>query len=435
MEKKNKNEQKNTQSNKKPRFTLGWKLLTIVISLLIIYTGYHVLFGLSESVPTTAAGLVEQNSSVMLEGVIFRNEEPIKTKYQGDMRPYFANGERVSTDSLVAEMYSEFSGEDINGKIEEIKEKIEILERSNVKRITSVVDIEKLKSEIDKLYTSLMLANSNKESYKVKAIQKELTIALNKMRIYRGELKNYNAEIEVLKSELDALYGLFKGEKEYVYAENGGYFYYSCDGYEDALTYEKLSSMTSDSLREILEQTKSNPRINSAYTCKFVYESTWKLVSYCDDATALMLEVGKEYSITLFDIKERELKATLEVMSESQNGSRLLVFSSVDMPEGFDFTRYQSFKLDVSKTEGYRVPKEALQTVVDKESGEEKVGVYILNASVVYFRRVDIIAEGNGYYIVSTLDKSKENYQEYLNINDLIILEPDGMYDGKILTK
>ena len=33
------------------------------------------------------------------------------------------------------------------------------------------------------------------------------------------------------------------------------------------------------------------------------------------------------------------------------------------------------------------------------------------------------------------LDKTKENYYEYLNLNDLIILEPDGMYEGKILTK
>ena len=81
------------------------------------------------------------------------------------------------------------------------------------------------------------------------------------------------------------------------------------------------------------------------------------------------------------------------------------------MPEGFDYTRYQTFKLDVSMIEGYRVPREALVTLVDKKTGEEKVGVYILDASVVHFRRVEIIAEGNGYYIVTKFDKSKENYR------------------------
>ncbi len=435
MEDNNKKAPSKEKKIKKSRFSLMWKILTIAISLLIIYTGYHVFFGLAESLPTTAAGLVEQRSSVMLEGVIFRNEETISTKYQGDMRPYFANGERVSTDSVVAAIYSQYSGDDINSKIEEIKEKIDILERSNVKGLTSIADIERQNDEIDRLYTARMLAISNNENYKVKAIEKELAIALNKMKIYRGEIKNFNADIESLKAELDVLYNSFKGEKEYIFADKGGYFYHSCDGYENSLTYENLSSLTVASLKSLLDQTKHNPIINSAYTCKFVYESTWKLASFCDDAIASALEVGRQYSITLFDVKERELKVTLEEIGESQGGECMLVFSCATMPDGFDYTRYQSFRLDISSISGYRVPKEALLTLVDEESGEEKTGVYIIQGSVAYFRRVEIIAEGNGYYIASELDKSKENYKEYLNINDLIILEPDGVYDGKILSK
>ena len=432
MEKQNISEEK---SANKPRFTLAWKLLTVVISLLIIYTAYHVFFGLSDSVPTTPAGLVTQNSSIMLEGVIFRREEPIATKYQGDMRPYFANGEKVSVDSAVAAVYSEFSGKDINAKIEEIKEKIDILERSNVKGLVSVVDIEKLNAEIDRLYTALMLATEKGVNYKVAAIERELTVCLNKMRIYRGEVKNYKGEIDSLKAELDSLYNSFQGEKEYIFADNGGYFYHSCDGYENILTYEKLDSLTANNLKEILEQTKSNPQTNSEYSCKFVYESTWRLASTCDENTASLLEAGKEYSITLFDVKERVLNVTLEKIGESQNGECVLVFSCATMPEGFDYSRYQSFRIDISSVEGYRVPIEALVTVVDGNTGEEKKGVYVLNASVVSFRRVDIIAKGNGYYIVAKLDKSKENYLEYLNINELIVLTPDGMYDGKILKK
>ena len=138
---------------------------------------------------------------------------------------------------------------------------------------------------------------------------------------------------------------------------------------------------------------------------------------------------------TVFDIKERNIRVTLEKIGESNGDRTLLVFSCNTMPEGFDYTRYQSFKLDISSIEGYRVPIEALQRIVDKDTGEEKIGVYILDASVVYFRKVEIIAEGNGYYIVAKLDKSKENYYEYLNLNDLIILEPSGMHDGKTLKR
>ena len=435
MEKQNKSATQEKQDDKKPRFSRAWILVTVIISLLIVYTAYHVLFGLSESVATTPAGIVEQNTAIMLEGVIFRNEEPIKTKYQGDMRPYFANGERVSIDAVVAAVYSQFSGEDINGKIEDLENKIDILQRSNVKGLVSVTDIEKLNLEIEKLYTSLMLAISNNENYKIEAIENELTVCLNKMKIYRGEVKNFNSEIESLKAELDVLYDSFKGEKEYIYADNGGYFYHSCDGYETILTYEKLGSLNPNTIKDIIGQTKSNPVINSEYSYKFVYDSKWYIASVCDEATASMLEIGKEYSVTVFDIKERELKFTLENIGESKNGECVLTFVCTTMPEGFDYSRYQSFKLDISSVEGYRVPVEAVEIIENKETGEKIMGVYILEASVVHFRRIDKIAEGDGYYVVAKLDKSKENYQEYLNINDLIILEPDGMYEGKILTK
>ena len=59
----------------------------------------------------------------------------------------------------------------------------------------------------------------------------------------------------------------------------------------------------------------------------------------------------------------------------------------------------------------------------------------MLEESTVRFRRVEVIAESEGYYIVAKLDKSKDNYTEYLDLNDLIILDTQGLYDGKVLKR
>ena len=420
---------------KKLKFSFAWKALTLVILLLIIYTGYHVFFGLAESVKTTPAGLASQSNSVILEGVIFREEELVSTKNQGDIRPYFSNGERVSIDSAVAAVYTKSGNAEANEKIAELEEKLEIMKRSNVKGLVSIVDIERVNSEIEKLYTSLMLSLSQGDNLKAQNIQKELLICLNQLKIYEGEVDNYNDEIKAIEAELDELYNSFEGEKEYIWADNGGYVYYNCDGYEQTLTLDALESLTVNGLSDILKQVKDKPVSDTNYRCKFVYSNVWQMATLCDNSTVALLEVGKEYSVTIFDIKERHITVTLEKIGESNGEKTLLVFSCSTMPEGFDYTRYQSFKLDISTIEGYRVPLEALQRVVDDETGEEKIGVYILNASVVQFRRVEIIAEGNGYYIVAKLDKSKENYHEYLDLNDLIILDTDGMYDGKTLKR
>lgn len=419
----------------KKKLSFAWKAITIAILLLIIYTIYHIFFGLSGSVQTTPAGLVEQSNSIILEGVIFRNEEPVSSQYSGDMRPYYANGERVSIDSAVAAVYVTSGNEHTNEKIAELEYELEIMKQSNIRGLVSIVDIERVNSEIEKLYTSLMLSISKGENLQAKKIEKELLICLNQLKIYEGEVKNYNSEIEAIERELDELYGSFEGDKEYIWADNGGYVYYYCDGYENILTPEALETLSINGFKDTLASVKNEPVIDSSYRCKFVYGNVWNIATLCDSETVSLLEEGKQYSATVFDVKERKITITLEKIGESDGENTLLTFSCNTMPEGFDYTRYQSFKLDISSIEGYRVPIEALQTVVDKETGEEKLGVYVLNASVVSFRRVEIIAEGNGYYIVAKLDKSKDNYQEYLNLNDMIILDTKGMYDGKTLRR
>ncbi len=420
---------------KKSGPTRAWKGLTILIALLILYTVYHVMYGIADNVDTTPAGLVEQRTSVVLEGVIFREEEGITTKNKGDMRPYYYDGERVSVDAAVASVYTKSVNTDLNAKIAELEEKLDILKQSNVSGLVSVVDIEKIKADVDTLYSTMMLAVSTGDLLRASRAEKEMLIAMNKLAIYEGKVKNYNDDISKIENELDTLYDSFVGEREYIFADKGGYFYHSLDGYEDILTQDVLASLTAEKLDELIASVKKTPTRESSYTAKFVYNNVWSIAVLCDRGSASLLEEGKIYNAVLFDVRERELDLKLQSIKDNGGESVVLVFTCSDMPEGFDFTRYQEFRLDISSIEGYRVPKEALVTVTDKTTGEEKIGVYTVNASVVSFKRVEIIGESEGYYVVAKYDRSKDNYREYLNINDLIVLDVKGMYDGKTLKR
>ena len=418
---------------KKPKFTFTWKALTVIVILLILYTLYHVASGSAESLKTTPTGFVDQSSAVVFSGVIFRDEEGITTKNHGDMRPYYYNGERVSVDSAVAAVYTRSGNSDANARIAELEEQLDILKKSNVKGLVSIVDIEGIQNQINTLYGTMMMALSDENYLRASRIEKEMLIAMNKLAIYQGDVKNYNDEIERIETELDELYYSFEGDKEYIFADKGGYFYHSCDGYEDILSLDKLESITPSNVSDLIDEVKKSPAKESGYTAKFVYNNVWRIAVSCDNATVESLEEGRVYKATFFDYRERELNLTLERIGSNDGENTVLVFACSDMPEGFDFTRYQEFRLEISSIEGYRVPKEALRTVKDDQTGEDKIGVYILKASVVYFRRVEIIGESDGYYIVAKLDKSKDNYREYLNLNDIIILDTKGLYDGKVM--
>jgi hypothetical protein len=97
----------------------------------------------------------------------------------------------------------------------------------------------------------------------------------------------------------------------------------------------------------------------------------------------------------------------------------------VNVPSG----RVLEAQLLVDSVSGYRVPDKALR----QHKGFD--GVYVLSSSEVIWRRVNVLYRGEGYAVVAERDYSTENYKEFLNLNDQIIISlSDGeLYDGRIL--
>ena len=419
---------------KKKNANLAWISITVLLSLLIIYTVYHVFANVG-GVKTTPTGYAEQTSSAVMDGIVFRDEMTLTSSYTGDIRYLVSDGERVSNDAKIAEVYSNESGEDLSAKIRELEEQLEIFQKSNDVGIISVTDIEKLNAQTEKLYSELMLAVSQNELAKVEKIENELLICLNKKKIYDGTVSSYNAEISALEDEINKLYNSFGGSKETLTSSEGGYFYYNCDGYESTFTLDALSSLDLDTLQSQMNDVRSVPVKENGAVGKMVYDYTWYFACVCETSVASLLCEGELYEITLFEKENTEVEMTLEKVGESNGAQTMLIFSCSVMPDGFSFGRYQTFEIKISSVSGYRVPSNAIYRMTDSESGEEKVGVYILNASVVHFRRVEIIAECDGYYIVAECDRSLDNYKEFLDLNDLIIISGKDLYDGKIIDK
>ena len=104
----------------------------------------------------------------------------------------------------------------------------------------------------------------------------------------------------------------------------------------------------------------------------------------------------------------------------------LIVFSCDRLPEDFELLRRQSVQITVDSTSGIYVPKDC----VKKHDGMR--GVYILRGSVVHFRQIDILFEGSDYYLVKSGLEGDEEI-EYLQVNDLIILNGKQLFDGMVV--
>ena len=138
----------------------------------------------------------------------------------------------------------------------------------------------------------------------------------------------------------------------------------------------------------------------------------------------------------------------IERMEPDETGV-LLVFSSQDMPAGFDFSRVMRVETVARTTGGYRIPTEALVTLRSDKTDEEVTGVYILAGGVVEFRKVRVRVRRDGYVIAETYEEvqalldtyTEEQYEEatadgwrYLQLNDNIITSGNELYEGKMIS-
>ena len=117
----------------------------------------------------------------------------------------------------------------------------------------------------------------------------------------------------------------------------------------------------------------------------------------------------------------------LERMIEEEGSDAiLLVFGCDRQPESFMFNRCQSVSITLSTVSGIYVPK----TAVERVDGSR--GVYILRGSIVYFRNIETVYEGSDYYLVAPMSEHTED-RTYIRPNDLIILNGNNMFDGRVL--
>jgi len=108
---------------------------------------------------------------------------------------------------------------------------------------------------------------------------------------------------------------------------------------------------------------------------------------------------------------------------QTSSDTVLLSFSASEIPEGFSYMREQMVEIVRSSDSGIRLPKSALR-VIDGE-----MGVYVLSANTVKFKRIEILYTSDSFYLVNGIDE-----KDPLGIYDKVIVKGKDLYDGKVIS-
>lgn len=418
-------------------------LMLGVIGFAIYQVARHVTVGLN----TLRTQEIRDKSYVSLELYLFRDEQPLYAEGSNLYLYDVGNGERVGVGhSLGTAYHAEEGTADLQLRLNGYGERISLLRELG--GTGTPADARDTADAVDRDYLELLAAAGKGDLSAVSGYADSMLDGLGRYDVITGA--SGSQSVAALVAERAALVeGLTRISP--MSTDRSGYFYYQCDGYESVFDYAAAMQMTPDEFRELTARQAS--AVSEGVVGKMVYSTVWYAAAYIplSDGAIEVFQQGiarhKTYVMRCSDSAGTELSMTLERLVPDEGGA-LVVFSSQDMPRGFDFTRRISVETVAFETGGYRIPVEAVVTLRSKETGEDVTGVYILAGNVVEFRKISVYVRRDGYIIAETFedvrayldslpeeeyDKRTADGWSYLRLNDNIITGGNELYEGKVI--
>lgn len=391
---------------------------------LIVYTVYHVFGASSGSLLTTPTRRITDVEIIDGEGYLFREEKVLTVSSPGIIRDLAKSGSKVSRGGALVQVYQGYDTEDLASAqlaLERLEGMIAVLEESRVADGTTLAKAEAYRKDAVAAYRSICAASARGEIAGISALAERMLVLLNR----HASLTDPNFDTEVMQKELtaerDALLS-GKGETIYNDAPSGCFYRYDqVDGYETLFTPAALEELTAERFLELKQAQPITPQ--GFAVGKTVHGNRWYLAVGFDGDAAEFIEEQTAYTFTFPENRDREIGMHCQRILEADNGGIVAVFASDEVPTDFVWKRSQTVEITVGSTTGYYVPDAALYEV------DGATGVYVLEGSTVYFRRVEILYRGDGYCIAA---EQGDRGGGYLALNDLMVTSGKDLYDGRV---
>ena len=418
-------------------------LMLGVIGFAVYQVARHVTVGLN----TLRTQEITDESYVSLELYIFRDEQPLYAEGSNLYLYDVGNGERVGVGHSLGEAYvTEGDPAALQTLLNAYGDRIALLRELG--GTGTPADARDTADAVDRDYLGLLAAAARGDLSAVGGYADSMLDGLGRYDVITGA--SGSQSIASLKAERAALTaGLTRISA--MTTDRSGYFYYDCDGFESVFPYASAMTMTPAEFKDMTAARAYS--VPEGIVGKMVYSTVWYAAAYLplsDGAIEVFqqgIASGKTYVMRCGDSAGTELHMTIQRLVPDEGGA-LVVFSSQDMPRGFDFSRRITVETVAYETGGYRIPVEAVVTLRSHKTGEDVTGVYILAGNVVEFRKISIYVRRDGYIIAETYEDvkayldtlSEEEYAKrvadgwgYLQLNDNIITGGNELYEGKVI--
>ncbi len=420
---------------------IGIVAIVFTIVIYVVVTAVNANMKNSNELTTEIAVKYDYSESISADAIIIREETVVNNNIADGVEYYMVNdGDKVAVGSVVAKVFADETDALFYNKIQEIDEKIAVLESLNTPYDNVSTD-SAVDAQIYLNICSLLDAVNNGDFKDRDTSAESLVYSINQRQRIVGTVADFNPQIQSLQQERTKYSDAGSSSIAEITAPKAGYFVANVDGYESVFDYDSVTELSVEDLSKAYVP----ENISDTSVGKIVSGLDWFIVCKLSADDALSLSHSESYPEIIFSsASEEPVPVDLVALNQSSKQSdAVAVFKCNYMNSTLSSLRNEPVQIIINSFEGVRISKDALHDdyiqVVDSEgetTGETArvQGVYILHGSELMFREVSVVFAGSDFVIVDiNPDSAILKSDKTIIINDEVVIEGDDLYDGKII--
>lgn len=418
---------------KQGKSVITFAMAAIAVAL-VIYFGFYVAKVFSEPYTTALAYTYTSNDSAEAVGILVRQETVLPAQ-TGIVDVTRSEGEKVGVGQSVAQVYRDSQAQTNQADLEALADQIQLLEySSDGGGVDSAAKLdENILQAVTALHAASGVGDYNQLEDQVRTLK---STVLKRGYVYGNGLgsEELTQKLNDLKSQYAALKQQTSSSTSSVRAPQSGVFSTLVDGYETAVTPQTVFQLTPSSLSALLA---GQGKESGGGVGKLITATRWYFAAALPVSVAERLKEGSTATLRFSGDFDQDIDMRVDQVGQAEGDKSVVVFSTDRYLSQTTLLRQQTAELIFNSWSGLRIPKQALRmeksTYTDKETGQEvqnnRLGVYALLGGRAEFKTVEVVTEGDDYYVVrSTTDES-----DALRAGDEVIVRATELYDGQLL--
>lgn len=391
-----------------------------VLLIALIFLGNQLISSLYKPVVTENAVYETTVDGLKISGVIIREEILVTNQNSGVTHFIISDGERVSKNGVIANLYENESASITVSRMESVAEKIKDIEDILSYNDVEAVNLDIINAKVETKMNNLILASATGDFHLVSDSADELLSAANRKKAALGIATDFSAQLASLNEQYNQLAASLPNKTGSIYASESGYFVSKTDGLENVLKFDDLSNVTPEFLDSVKAEASDFGAIG-----KIVSDYEWYIAAKISLNESYNFKEGDELTLATAIKSSPELPVTVKKINVSEKGDdAVIIFACNQMNSELASMRGAAMTVIKSEYSGLRVARKALRVV------DSVRGVYVLNGMQISFVPVEVVYYGEDY----VLCKKQTEDNNSLKLYDRVVVKGKNLYDGKIVS-